>query len=41
FADGIQTRDGDEFEIEAKSFGRPLRNRLAVQPEEPVKVRVI
>lgn len=41
FADGIQTRDGDEFEIEAKPFGRPLRNRLAVQPEEPVKVRVI
>jgi hypothetical protein len=41
FADGIQTRDGDEFEIEAKPFGRPLRNRLAVQPEELVKVRVI
>jgi hypothetical protein len=41
FAEGVQTRDGDEFEIEAELFGRPVRNRLAFQSEEPVKVRVI
>ena len=27
-ADGIQTEDGDEFEIQAAPFGAPLRNRL-------------
>ncbi|KZB67214.1 AraD1 family protein [Thalassospira sp. MCCC 1A02491] len=41
FADGIQTRDGDVFEIQAELFGRPVRNRLSVQAEEPIKVRVI
>lgn len=30
FADGISTRRGDEFEIEAPGFGLPLRNRLSV-----------
>lgn len=28
FADGIQTRDGDRFEIALPAFGRPLRNTL-------------
>lgn len=28
FADGIQTRDGDRFEITLDDFGRPLRNTL-------------
>ncbi|MBL1436736.1 MAG: GguC protein [Rhodobacteraceae bacterium] len=28
FADGIETRGGDVFEIEAKDFGLPLRNPL-------------
>ncbi|MBD3897093.1 FAH family protein, partial [Halomonas sp. ML-15] len=28
FADGIQTRDGDRFEIELSALGRPLRNPL-------------
>lgn len=28
FADGIQTRDGDRFEISLPEFGRPLRNPL-------------
>ncbi len=28
FADGIETRDGDIFEISARDFGRPLRNAL-------------
>jgi hypothetical protein len=27
-ADGIETRDGDVFEIEAAPFGQPLRNRM-------------
>ncbi|HEY5598880.1 MAG TPA: AraD1 family protein [Kiloniellales bacterium] len=29
-ADGIETQDGDEFEIEAPAFGAALRNRLKV-----------
>ncbi|WP_417827146.1 AraD1 family protein [Thalassospira povalilytica] len=41
FADGIQTLDGDVFEIEAELFGRPVRNRLTVQAEEQISVRVI
>ena len=27
-ADGIETKDGDEFEISAPAFGAPLRNKL-------------
>ena len=39
FADGIETRAGDLFEIEADAFRLPLRNRLARAPERgPVKV---
>ncbi|MDN3522154.1 AraD1 family protein [Halomonas ramblicola] len=30
FADGIQPRDGDRFEIALAAFGRPLRNPLRV-----------
>ena len=41
FADGVTTRDGDEFEISSETFGRPIRNRLKVQEERPVKVRAI
>jgi hypothetical protein len=42
-ADGIETRDGDEFEIEAAGFGVPLRNRLkAVRPRfQPGKVKAL
>ncbi|MBO6718255.1 MAG: GguC protein [Rhizobiaceae bacterium] len=29
FADGIRTKPGDEFEIEAPAFGLPLRNTLS------------
>jgi hypothetical protein len=36
FGDGIQTRDGDRFEISLHAFGRPLRNPLAWQREEPL-----
>ncbi|WP_375259124.1 AraD1 family protein [Citreimonas sp.] len=32
FASGVQTRDGDVFEIEAAPFGLPLRNPLAFTP---------
>lgn len=31
FTHGVRTEPGDEFEIEAPSFGLPLRNRLAVE----------
>jgi hypothetical protein len=41
FADGVTTQDGDEFEIEATVFGRPIRNRLKVQAERPVKIKAI
>lgn len=37
FADGMQTQVGDEFEIEMKEFGHPLRNKIAnTQPELPI-----
>ncbi|MCE9683652.1 AraD1 family protein [Halomonas alkalisoli] len=35
FADGIQTRDGDRFEIELAEFGRPLRNPLRFKMDKP------
>ena len=43
FADGIETRDGDLFEIEAAPFALPLRNplRAAVEAEVPVRVKVL
>ena len=34
FADGVKTRAGDVFEIEAAPFGLPLRNPLAFAPKE-------
>jgi len=33
YAAGIQTRDGDEYEIEAAAFGEPLRNRMVAEPD--------
>jgi hypothetical protein len=37
FADGMQAQVGDEFEIEIKEFGHPLKNKLAnTQPELPI-----
>ncbi|MDI5933476.1 AraD1 family protein [Halomonas kalidii] len=35
FADGIQTRDGDRFEIRLTEFGRPLRNPLRFEAASP------
>ncbi|MFD1695871.1 AraD1 family protein [Roseibium aestuarii] len=34
FADKIQTRDGDIFEISADPFGLPLKNTLSFRPKE-------
>jgi hypothetical protein len=38
-ADGIVPQPGDRFEIEAPTFGRPLRNTLARAADRPVIVR--
>lgn len=35
FADGIRLQAGDEIEIAAEEFGRPLRNTLTEEPDEP------
>lgn len=34
FAFGVKTAPGDEYEIEAKTFGKPLRNRMELVPDE-------
>lgn len=34
FADGIQARPGDTFEVSQEAFGQPLRNGIAVAPEQ-------
>jgi hypothetical protein len=34
FGDGVQTQDGDTFEIESPTFGRPLRNMLHIEQDE-------
>ena len=39
FADGVETRDGDLFEIEAGIFGLPLRNPLAFTPRNAPEPR--
>jgi hypothetical protein len=41
FTHGIQTRDGDVFEITSSTFGRALRNRVKrdAKPERPVEVK--
>jgi hypothetical protein len=38
FADGVETQEGDIFEVSAAPFGLPLRNRLARSAHAPVKV---
>lgn len=40
FADGIKTRSGDVFEIEAPVFGLPLKNPLAFAPAQSGAVAV-
>lgn len=39
FADGVQAREGDSFEVAAPAFGPALRNRLALRAAPYVKVR--
>jgi hypothetical protein len=41
FADGIQARDGDVFEIEAQPFQLPLRNPLKTVAPPPTGVRIL
>ncbi len=42
FCEGMQTSDGDIFEIEAEIFGRTLRNRLCLeQASKPIRVRAL
>jgi hypothetical protein len=41
FADGIQARDGDVFEIEAQPFQLPLRNPLRTVAPPPTGVRIL
>jgi hypothetical protein len=42
FASGVKTKPGDEFEIEAPAFGKPLRNRMdAVKDEGLITVRAL
>ncbi len=41
FSEGIATRPGDVFEVEAAPFGLPLRNRLARAEAEAVTVRAL
>lgn len=38
FGDGIETKVGDIFEIEAEGFGAPLRNRLALAETETIAI---
>jgi hypothetical protein len=40
-ADGVETRDGDVFEIEAAPFALPLATPLANAEAEPVTVRAL
>lgn len=34
YASGVQTAPGDEYEIQAEVFGKPLRNRMELVPDE-------
>jgi len=41
FADGIETQEGDVFEIEAPDFGLPLRNPLSLESEQEFAVKAL
>jgi hypothetical protein len=41
FADGIRTEPGDEFEISESQFGLPLRNSVAWEKAEKVRVKAL
>lgn len=38
YASGVQTTPGDEYEIQAQQFGKPLRNRMELMPDEGLVV---
>ena len=37
-AAGFQTASDDKYEIQAQEFGRPLRNRMELVPDEELVV---
>jgi hypothetical protein len=39
FGDGFETREGDIFEIESATFGKPLRNRLEIEANTNIEVQ--
>lgn len=41
FADGVQVRPGETFEVQADAFGPALRNKLAVSETRFVKVSAL
>ncbi|WP_427963684.1 AraD1 family protein [Altererythrobacter sp.] len=41
FADGIETKEGDVFEISAAPFALPLRNTLEIAPSQKHEVQVL
>ena len=41
FANGIEPRDGDVFEMEAEGFGAPLRNTLRISSRVPISIEKI
>jgi hypothetical protein len=34
YASGVKTASGDEYEIQAQTFGKPLRNRMVSVPDD-------
>ena len=38
FSDGVSLQPGDEIEIAADAFGRPLRNPIRVRDPEPIEI---
>ena len=41
FADDIRTQDNDIFEIGAAPFALPLRNRLSISSDEPIRAQTL
>ncbi len=41
FGDGFKTQEGDVFEIECQEFGKPLQNRLSIEPARQTQVKAL
>jgi hypothetical protein len=41
FAEGVQTQEGDVFEVEAAPFTLPVRNPIAIAAPAPVAIKVL